>query len=118
MATALLNLAAMLAVALAALLLPVTGVRSRIRAEKQAQLTTLRARINRDRVAVMSGGPGTDSATSRLPGLLALESRLESVREWPFDVPTLLRFALYVVLGLGSRLGAAAVERMLDVALT
>lgn len=118
MATALLNLAAMLAVALAALLLPVTGVRSRIRAEKQAQLTTLRARINRDRVAVMSGGPGTDSATSRLPGLLALESRLESVREWPFDVPTLLRFALYVVLGLGSWLGAAAVERMLDVALT
>jgi len=44
----------------------------------------------------MSGGPCADSATSRLPGLLALESRLESVRESPFDVPGLLRFALYV----------------------
>ncbi len=43
-----------------------------------------------------------------------LDARLESVREWPFDAPSLVRFALYVALGLGSWLGAAAVERLLD----
>lgn len=117
MTTALLNIVAMLAVAVTALVLPVTGVRARIRAEKKTQLATLRERINADREAVLHGGPGADSATSRLPGILALESRLESVREWPFDLPSLLRFALYVALGLGSWLGAATVERMLDVAL-
>ena len=34
-----------------------------------------------------------------------------------FDVPSLSRFGLYVALGLGYWLGAAAVERMLDMAL-
>ena len=36
------------------------------------------------------------------------------MREWPFDLPTLARFALYVGIGLSSWLGAALVERFLD----
>jgi hypothetical protein len=39
------------------------------------------------------------------------------VREWPFDAPSLARFSFYLLIGLGSWLGAAAVERLLDAAL-
>jgi len=53
-------------------------------------------------------------ASAELPGLLALETRIAAVREWPLDASTLLRVGLYVTLGIGSWLGAAAVERLLD----
>jgi len=117
MATATLSLIGVLGIAFAALALPVTGVRERIRNEKQRQLAALRSRINQDREAVLSASATADAATRRLPGLLALEARLETVHEWPFDVPSLLRFGLYILLGFGSWLGAAGVERMLDAAL-
>jgi hypothetical protein len=115
--TALLTTVALLSIGVAALLLPVTGLRARVRAEKLGQLRALRAGLDADRAAVLARGPGADAAAARLPGLLALEARLEAVREWPFDLPSLLRFALYVALGLGSWVGAAGVERLLDLAL-
>jgi hypothetical protein len=37
---------------------------------------------------------------------------LQSLHTWPIDVSTLLRFGLYLVVGLGSWLGAAFVERL------
>ena len=40
-----------------------------------------------------------------------------SVREWPFDAPSMLRFALYLAIPLGSWLGGAFVERLLGAAL-
>ena len=46
--------------------------------------------------------------------MLALETRIAAVREWPLDASSLLRVGLYVMLGIGSWLGAAAVERLLD----
>ena len=107
----------MIVVGVAALLLPVLGVRRRIRDEKLAQLQTLRGRIDADREVVLAGAPDSDRVAARLPGLLALEARLDAVHEWPFDVSSLLRFAFYLTLGLGSWLGAAAVERLLDLAL-
>ena len=51
----------------------------------------------------------------RLPALLAYEARIERVREWPFDVPTLLRFLALALVAAGSWLGGALVERMLGV---
>ncbi len=36
---------------------------------------------------------------------------------WPFDASTLLRFALYTSLGVGSWVGGALVERVLGAAL-
>ena len=119
MITATLSLIGVIGIAFAALMLPVAGVRERIRAEKQGQLAVLRIRINQDREAVLSHdeGDNTNAAARRLPGLLALEARLEAVHDWPFDVSSLLRFGLYVLLGFGSWLGAAGVERMLDAAL-
>ena len=37
-----------------------------------------------------------------------------SVSEWPFDAGSYGRVALYIVLGLGSWVGAALVERLLE----
>lgn len=107
----------MLGVATLALLLPVSGVRRRIREEKSLKLAAVRTRIRAAEAAAMDPDADGVQAAVRLPGLLALEGRIREVREWPFDTPSLARFALYVTLGIGSWLGAAAVERLLDLAL-
>ncbi len=49
--------------------------------------------------------------------IVAYEARVASIATWPFDLSTLVRFALYVALGLGSWLGAAVVERLLSAVL-
>jgi hypothetical protein len=106
-----------LAVAIAAFVLPVRGLRRQIRARKAEELSSLRDKIRRNRE--LADGSGTESAEAgaRLPGLLAFEKRIESVREWPFDAPTLTRFFLYVAIPLGSWVGGALVERLLGAAL-
>ncbi len=53
----------------------------------------------------------------RLADLIAYEARISSVREWPFDTSTVLRWALYMALGATSWLGGAVVERVLGVVL-
>jgi hypothetical protein len=111
------NVVAWGVVAIVALILPVRGVRGRIRDEKRAQLTRLQSRLNADRAAILEGSPESDRVAARLPGLLALETRLVAVHEWPFDVSSVVRMSFYLMIGLGSWLGAAAVERILDVAL-
>jgi len=47
----------------------------------------------------------------------AFEARIEAAREWPFDASTFMRFALYLMIPLGSWLGGAFVERLVDAAL-
>jgi hypothetical protein len=98
----------------AALFLPARGARKRVRDAKAARLVSLRARIRAAEAELDEGGAYAAQAAVRLPALLALEARVDAVREWPFDAPSLLRFGLYLALGLGSWLGAAAVERLLD----
>ncbi len=107
---------ALIVTATAALLLPVGGIRDRIRQEKSVRLLAVRSAIRASDLAIREGRAAQDDV-ARLPGLLALETRIEGVREWPFDTGSLLRFGLYVALGLGSWLGGAAVERLLDYAL-
>jgi hypothetical protein len=46
--------------------------------------------------------------------LLAYHDLVERCSEWPFDTPAVLRLALVVLVGLGSWLGGAVVERMLE----
>ena len=48
---------------------------------------------------------------------MAWEQRVSTAGEWPFGGSTVLRFALYTAVGLGSWLGAAFVERLLESAL-
>jgi hypothetical protein len=97
--------------------LPVRGLRRQIQARKAEQLAKIRGDIRTDQDLVAKRGPESAEASARLPALLAFEKRLESVREWPFDAPTLTRFFLYVAIPLGSWVGGALVERLLGAAL-
>lgn len=97
---------ATLFLAAAAFLNPVRGVRDAIAREKTHEL----ARVN-EQIRLARAGSGA------LPGLadwIAYRGLIESVREWPVDAPTLRRFALYLAIPLGSWLGGALVERMVD----
>jgi hypothetical protein len=104
-------------VASAAFLLPLRGLRRHIRSRKAEELARIREEIRLDRELVAQRGPDSAGASGRLPGLMAYEKRIESVREWPFDAPTLARFFLYVAIPLGSWVGGALVERLLGAAL-
>jgi hypothetical protein len=49
-----------------------------------------------------------------LTDLLAYQERIESLRDWPMDASAFRRFGLYLLIPLGSWLGSALVERLLD----
>ncbi len=111
---ALLSLVLIFAVAVVALLLPAQGIHRRLAESRRRELARAREAIRLESEALVAereGSPG------RLADLLAWEARLDDAPTWPFDASTLLRFALYVTLGLGSWLGGAAVERLLELAL-
>ncbi len=108
----------LIAITTAFFTLPVRGVQQRIRETKRAELASLRARIRSDLDALQaSKGERARAAAQRLPALLASEGRIQGVREWPIDLSTLLRFALYISIGLSSWVGGALVERLLAAAL-
>jgi hypothetical protein len=106
-----------LPLAAAAFVLPVRGLRRQIRARKAEELARVREEIRRSRELAAESGPESAEAGAKLPGLLAYKHEIESVREWPFDAPTLTRFFLYVAIPLGSWIGGAFVERLLGAAL-
>lgn len=97
------------ALAAAGFVLPMRGVRASVHDAKRAELTTIAKEIRAARA------PGGESRHPRLADLVAYRELIESVREWPLDAPTVWRFTLYVVIPLGSWLGGALVERLLDV---
>jgi len=101
----------------AAFVLPVRGLRRQIRARKAEELARVRCDIRRNRELAAESGTESAEAGAKLPGLLAYMNQIESVREWPFDTPTLTRFFLYVAIPLGSWIGGALVERLLGAAL-
>lgn len=95
-----------------AFLEPARSVRARLREAKQEELARVRSEIVRGKEAALRSAGGGEAA--RLPGLLAYEARIEAVREWPFDTPTLVRFAALALLATASWLGGAVVERLLS----
>jgi len=111
---AIINTLLMLTIAVIALVLPMRGVRRRIQAQKCEELATIRNHIRLESESVLAG---TGETGDSLAALLAMELRIERVHEWPIDVGSLSRIALYLMLGLGSWIGAALVERMLESAL-
>ena len=92
---------------------PMWRVHRLIDSAKKVELARLRREIVETRAAFEMQGAESDRAASRLSALLALEGRVEKAREWPLDMPTVFRFALYLALPLGSWLGGAVVERIL-----
>lgn len=93
-----------------ALVLPGWGIHLRLKTTKQEELARLRAAIAARR------DPETRSVedAQQLRADLAIERRLTEISEWPFDAGSYGRVALYVFLGLGSWVGAALVERLLE----
>ncbi|UCE86201.1 MAG: hypothetical protein JSU66_00175 [Deltaproteobacteria bacterium] len=103
-----------LAAVTAALLLPMGGVRRRIRAVKQDELARVDAAIRGDASGLAESAIARRSGAVSIADLLAYRSFVQSVREWPFDAPTRLRMLLYLGIPVGSWLGGAFVERLLD----
>jgi hypothetical protein len=102
-----------LALASSALLLPVRGVHRRLRREKSAEIARVRAALRGERGALAASQVRGWAGVVSLADLLAYEARVLSVPEWPFDLPTLFRFGLYLLIPLGSWLGGAFAERLL-----
>lgn len=100
-----------------ALVLPSLGIRRRVHAAKREELARLSAEIRAVRTQPATGASNAPEIESRLATLLALKQHVEAAREWPFDLGTLGRFLLYAAIGVGSWLGGAAVERLLDLLL-
>ncbi len=99
---------------IASLLGPSRGVHARVRAEKRAELAWVRAEIARAAEALRDPEHGDTARAARLPALVAWEARVSAVPEWPIDTRTLLRFAFFLLVPLGSWLGGALAERALD----
>ncbi|MGI9249280.1 MAG: hypothetical protein ACR2QI_09715 [Woeseiaceae bacterium] len=104
------TLVTLVGAAVLALILPTWGIHQRLKALKQSELKQIREAI------VSRRDPRTRSVddAQQLRADLALEQRLMDVSEWPFDAGSYGRVALYVFLGLGSWVGAALVERLLE----
>jgi hypothetical protein len=94
--------------------LPSRGVHESLRHAKRAELERVRSEIERTRDALLRPDDADCERTARLPALLAYEARVSSVREWPFDSVTLARFLVVLLVPLGSWLGGALVERLVD----
>jgi hypothetical protein len=104
----------LLSVATVTFVIPVRGVHRKMGDAKREELLRLSREIRRDREEIRVLAPGARDAAARLPALLAYESRIRSVQEWPFDTPTLLRFAFYLTIPVVSWLGGAFVERLIE----
>lgn len=110
-----LGLTTVAAFACAAFVLPLLGPHAQLRAAKQAELARVRAAIRVARDAALA--PDSPEPPGRLADLVAYEARVAQADEWPIETSTLLRFGLYLALGLGSWVGAGLVQHAVEQAL-
>jgi hypothetical protein len=103
--------------ALAAFQLPLVGAHRRIRELKMAELARIRGAIHEAREETFARSAAEQPSGGRLTDLVNYEARIAAVAEWPIDASTLLRLGFYLAIGLGSWVGAAVVERLLETAL-
>lgn len=101
-------------VATAAYFVPLQAVRKKILAAKQSELDRLRAEIRIESQSLNTESEPARDASPRLANLVSYYQLSDGAREWPIDATNLVRIGLYLVLGVGSWLGAAFVERMVD----
>jgi hypothetical protein len=92
------------------MMLPLRGIRKKIRVAKDQELDWCRQSLRVSRDALKSGAGKQQSIAE----IMAYRTMIENIRNWPFDNPTLVRFTLYLLIPLGSWLGGAFVERGLD----
>lgn len=114
-------LVAIAAIAAAAgLVLPLRGLRERIREEKQRELACCREALRRARDAMVEGRSVT-TEHGRLSEVVAYKQLVEAIDEWPIDTPTVFRAGGYVVLPVLSwfsgSVAPSAVVRLVEVLL-
>jgi len=97
--------------------IPLIGVHENIRSVKRSELDRLRDEIRVERAVVVDDQSDENSDSPRLANLIAYYQLVDQSREWPIDAANILRFFIYLLIGLGSWLGAALVERLLDTTL-
>lgn len=90
---------------------PLNGVRETVVAAKREEMARVDREIVAERETLLTGRA---EAPGRMASLVAWRGLVADVREWPLTAPGVLRFALLALLGLGSWLGGALVERGLD----
>jgi hypothetical protein len=99
------------AIATIGMVLPVLGIRDRIREVKREALEDCRERIRHTIDASQGGARGEGTG---MADLVAYRSLIEAVPEWPFNAPLLTRLLLYLAIPMGSWIAGAMVERGLD----
>ncbi|MDJ0786286.1 MAG: hypothetical protein QNK05_05725 [Myxococcota bacterium] len=90
--------------------LSLRGIHQRIREAKAAELERCRVGLRAARTALEAGR----APEPPLSEWVAWESRVQAVREWPFDAGALTRIGLYGLIPLISWSGGALVERVID----
>ena len=100
-----------LGAAVTALLVPLRGARGAIQQAKRRELDWCEAAL-RDARASLADGRATSGRS--LADLVAWRNLVHAVPEWPLDAPTLRRFFLYLAIPLGSWLGGAVVDQILE----
>ncbi|NIL94334.1 MAG: hypothetical protein GTO71_07825 [Woeseiaceae bacterium] len=99
-----------IALAWIGMMLPLRGMRKKIRVAKDQELDWCAQSLKISRDALKSGAAEQQSIAE----IMAYRTLIENIRNWPFDSPTLVRFTLYLLIPLGSWLGGAFVERGVD----
>ena len=97
--------------AFAALLLPLRGLRDRIRQAKREEIGRVSSVIAETREAQLGGQGSAEAAGRDLQGLLAYREFVEKVREWPLNGATVTRFAVYLAIPLWTWAGSSMVDR-------
>lgn len=85
-------------------------IHHKIHAAKAAELERIRQGIDRARAQVASD----PAAPARLQSLLAYETRIADVREWPFDQSTAVRVAAYLLIPAIPWFGQAVVQYLVE----
>jgi len=103
-----------LTLATAAYFVPLQALRRKIITTKQLELDGLREKIRTERQSLNAEAEPGRASSPRLANLVSYYQLIDGASEWPIDATNLVRLALYLLLGVGSWLGAAFVERLLD----
>jgi hypothetical protein len=107
---------AVLALVTVALVAPTLGVHRSIGIAKVTELARVTQAIREERNATLTprqaDAPPEDS---RLGNLIQYQAFVKSLKEWPFDLSIATRSLLLILLGAGSWVGGAIVERLLNV---
>ena len=105
-----LTLGMFIAAAVVVLVLPTGHIHAKLKRLKESELADVRREIRRRRRLAERSA---DDA-QQLRADLAVEHRLMQASVWPMDAGSYGRVLLYLGLGLGSWIGAALVERLLE----